>query len=429
MLIYNSSSSCLFFISLKNECAFYFKQSNSMRYFMNKLKLIASSLLMASMLTTASFSMQAAPDFEVEPGFKPTLTCRYEESQTHKMPEQCASELTALIAEVRASKENQSPKYSWMSGKDRSEFENIMSSAGAIGGRGWINIGQKLKTTQKWLAQCEIQSRYEILYKDITDYQNIIIGSFYISPRPSEFSVLSSGDINEFKSLVKSLPNNVYIEDLSKAQQWWMDVQGQYDDLDALLSGLTRNADYTWMTQEDHAAFADAQTHSTAAGMDSISDMYISNRKVSEKKAAYTNWLANRQQFRTDTIALEHFVAGMSEAEQAAFNEAKVSMAYTPENNISDSYHGTKSPTEKLAIYTQWLTAYRQNQAAIIALDSFSTGVDMTTAEREAFNAAKVSMTYTPENDISDMHNAHKSPTEKLAIYTQWLTAYRQANA
>ena len=161
--------------------------------------------------------------------------------------------------------------------------------------------------------------------------------------------------------------------------------------------------------------------------MDSISDMYILHKTVSEKMEAYKSWLSNREQFRTSTIALEQFVVGIAPAELEAFNAAKASTTWV-ENSISDMYHGIKSPAEKLAIYTQWLTNYRQNQTAIIALDSFSTGVDMTTAEQEAFNAAKASTTWV-ENSISDMYHGIKSPAEKLAIYTAWLEAYRAANA
>ncbi len=152
---------------------------------MNKLKLIASSLLMASMLTTSSFSMQApgqAPDaFEVDQSYGPTLTCiplRLEESNRYKnvlvgsmyVRVDCAqTELATLITEVKASEENQDPKYSWMRGDDRSQFDMIMSRTGQIGGRGWDDIADKLAVTQQWLANQEIEARYAILHKDITE--------------------------------------------------------------------------------------------------------------------------------------------------------------------------------------------------------------------------------------------------------------------
>ena len=397
------------------------------------------------MLTTASFSMQApgqaADDFVVDQNYGPILTCTFKKLPEYGAPKRedlAQTQLATLITEVKASEENQNPKYSWMRGEDRNQFDTLMSRNGQIGGRGWDDIADKLATTQNWLANQEIEARYAILHKDITEvHQTTMYG--LVSLRPAKYDVLSQGDISEFSSLFTSGSTTLKtIEKLSIAQQWWDHVQDQYVvlkrllgsldyDLKALSDGTERNPEFRWMTQEDHAAFADARVTSTAMN-DSISDMHLSYKKVSEKKAAYTSWLANRHQFRTDTIALEQFVVGMAPAEQAAFNAAKVSMTYTAENNISDSYHSLKSPAEKLAIYTAWLDAYRQNQAAIIALDSFSTGVDMTTAEQEAFNAAKASTTWV-ENSISDSYHGTKSPAEKLAIYTAWLDAYRAANA
>lgn len=399
---------------------------------MNKLKLIASSLLMASMLTAASFSMQATPDF-IDPNFQPSLMCARPTNDFSTI--KAGVQLASLITEVKASEDDQNPKYSWMRSEDRNQFDMIMGRTGAIGGHGWNEIVDKLITTQKWLANQEIEARYAILYKNITEVSQMA-GMSSVSLRPEKYNVLSSGDISEFNSLLMSGSTTLKtIEKLSIAEQWWNHVDGQYGNLDGLLGSLdydskallnstTRNPEFSWMTQEDHAAFADARTGSMCAGMDSISDMYISQIKVSEKNAAYTHWLVNRKQFRADTIALEQFSTNMSAVELEAFNAAKSSMTYTMTNDISDMHNSTKSPAEKLAIYTQWLGAYRQNQASLVALEQFSVG--MSEAEQEAFSAAKA--TYSMTNDISDMYISQKSPTEKLAVYTQWLTAYRQAN-
>jgi hypothetical protein len=333
---------------------------------MNKLKLIATSLLMASMLTTASFSMQAAgqaPDaFVVDQSYPLTLTCAFEQSQTRQTPEQYSLELARLTLEVQDSERTQNPKYSWMRGQDRNEFDRLMSRDGQIGGRGWNDIADKLAATQNWLANKEIEARYAVLYKDITETNEVMMGSTYVSLRPAKYSILSSGDISELNSLLapRSTTDLETKEKLNIAQQWWDYVQDKYMELDTLISVCTGKT-ATWMTEEDHTAFANARTQSTGAGMDSISDMYIAQKSVTVKVAAYTKWHTNRHQFRTDTIALEQFAANLSEAEQAAFNTAKATCSMT--NSISDMYHGTKSPTEKLAIYTKWLEAYRAAQA------------------------------------------------------------------
>ena len=191
---------------------------------MNKLKLIASSLLMASMLTTASFSMQAPGDFVVDQSYGPQLTCRFEQSQTTQTAEQYSSQLANLITEVKASEENQNPKYSWMRGEDRNQFDNLMSRTGQIGGRGWDHIADKLAATQNWLANQEIEARYAILHKDITEVNQTTMYGL-VSLRPAKYDVLSQGDISEFNSLFFAAPTAKTIEKLSIAQQWWMHVE------------------------------------------------------------------------------------------------------------------------------------------------------------------------------------------------------------
>ena len=66
----------------------------------------------------------------------------------------------------------------------------------------------------------------------------------------------------------------------------------------------------------------------------------------------------------------------MTTAELKAFNAAKATYSMT--NDISDTYHDTKNPAEKLAIYTKWLDAYRQNQATIIPDEDLLTDEEMT---------------------------------------------------
>jgi hypothetical protein len=249
-----------------------------------------------------------------------------------------------------------------MRGEDRNHFDTLMSRTGQIGGRGWTDIADKLAATQNWLANQEIEARFAILYKDIKECsQTTMYGS--VSLRPAKYNVLSAGDISEFNFFTSGASTATLktIEKLSIAQQWWDYTSWQYVELNSFLSGLTTNTTYSWMTQEDHTAFANARVNSTGCGS-GIADMYISNSKVSEKKAAYDTWLANRQQFRTATIALEQFVVGMAPAELEAFNAAKSSMTYSMTNDISDMHNSTKSPTEKLAAYTQWLDAYRAAQ-------------------------------------------------------------------
>ena len=380
---------------------------------MNRLKIIASSFLMASMLSTASIASQFEGDHAsinvvnavaVDPVRELTATEKLDQLQL--MAESC--------------KPNNG-KYAWMRSEDLSKFESLMSRQGAIGGRGRDTPEQKYDVTLKWLENQKNIALYEILHKNITEADERV--NYF---RPEEFNLISSADSQDFRNAM--LGDSVKpSEKLTMARNWYDSFKTKFAELETLLNRLSMKQHDEWMIAEDYTAF-DADKTSNTWVENSIADSYISSRGVSEKIETYKNWLANRHQFRTGMLAL-----AMTANEQEAFNAAKTSTTWV-ENSISDMYQGTKSPVQKLTVSTQWLEAYRQNQTDINALEQFVTS--MSEVELEAFNTAKSSMTgwwmengIWMENSISDMYQSTKSPAEKLAVYTPWLNAYRQNQA
>ncbi len=311
------------------------------------------------MLIKVRFSMQATPDF-IDLNFQPSLTCARPTNDFSTI--KAGVQLASLITEVKASEDDQNPKYSWMRSEDRNQFDMIMGRTRAIGGHGWNEIVDKLVTTQKWLANQEIEARYAILYKNITEVSQTA-GTSSISLRPEKYNVLTSSDIQGFTYLVSQSSTVKTLKKLSIAEQWWDHVQDQYFKLDALLNVLT-GKEQSWMTEEDLEAFADARRSSTACnsiiyGIDNITDTSMRTKSVTKRLDAYTDWHTNRQQFRTNTIAIEQLVGSMSPVELAAFNAAKATYSAT-RDDISDEQNAERDPADRLQTYREWLENYQQ---------------------------------------------------------------------